>query len=45
MFKKDPAAFKAYHEGYMEQASKWPAGDPLQKIIEDIKKQCKTSRY
>jgi len=44
MFKKDPAAFKAYHEGYMEQASKWPAGDPLQKIIEDIKKQCKTSR-
>jgi len=44
MFKKDPAAFKAYHEGYMEQASKWPDGDPLHNIIMDIMKQCKSTR-
>ena len=37
MFKKDPDAFKIYHEGFMSQAKKWPT-DPLDKIIASIMK-------
>ena len=39
MFRRDPEAFRAYHEGYMEQVAKWPQGeDPLAKIIGAIMK-------
>lgn len=34
-FKKDPAAFKAYHSGYMQQVSQWPV-KPLDIIIKQI---------
>lgn len=35
MFKKDPEAFKVYHEGFKSQAGKWPV-DPLNLIIGSI---------
>ncbi|XP_022900559.2 ribosomal RNA-processing protein 8 [Onthophagus taurus] len=37
MFKKDPKAFQAYHEGYRQQVNKWPI-NPLDVIIKSIKK-------
>jgi ribosomal RNA-processing protein 8 len=37
LFKEDPAAFTAYHEGYRHQISKWPM-NPLQRIIKSFKK-------
>ncbi|TRY73005.1 hypothetical protein TCAL_09113 [Tigriopus californicus] len=37
MFKEDPHAFRDYHDGYMEQARKWPV-DPLKIIITAILK-------
>lgn len=38
MFKKDPEAFVIYHQGFVDQASKWPQ-DPLKIIISAIMKQ------
>jgi len=35
-FKKDPDAFKAYHNGYMQQVIQWPV-KPLDVIIKQIK--------
>ena len=35
MFRKDPQAFKVYHEGYQEQAKKWPL-DPLERIANSL---------
>ena len=37
MFKKDPKSFKVYHEGFRNQAEKWPV-DPLNLIITAIMK-------
>ena len=37
MFKKDPISFKVYHEGFRNQAEKWPV-DPLNLIITAIMK-------
>ncbi|KAM7342834.1 ribosomal RNA-processing protein 8 [Cochliomyia hominivorax] len=37
LFKQDPDAFKAYHEGYRHQVEKWPL-NPLDRIIKMIKK-------
>lgn len=34
-FKKDPDAFKAYHNGYMKQVIQWPV-KPLDVIIKQI---------
>jgi len=34
-FKKDPDAFKAYHNGYMQQVIRWPV-KPLDLIIKQI---------
>lgn len=36
IFKEDPSAFQAYHEGYRMQVEKWPL-NPLDKIISSIK--------
>jgi len=35
-FKKEPSAFKAYHNGYMQQVIQWPV-KPLSVIIKQIK--------
>lgn len=37
IFKTDPDAFKAYHEGYRNQVKKWPI-NPVNVIIKNIKK-------
>lgn len=37
IFKEDPDAFKAYHEGYRQQVSKWPL-NPLDVIIQSVQK-------
>ncbi|XP_065367689.1 ribosomal RNA-processing protein 8 [Calliphora vicina] len=37
LFKKDPEAFTAYHDGYRHQVEKWPL-NPLDRIIKMIKK-------
>uniref|UniRef100_A0A1I8PA24 Ribosomal RNA-processing protein 8 n=2 Tax=Stomoxys calcitrans TaxID=35570 RepID=A0A1I8PA24_STOCA len=37
LFKSDPEAFKAYHDGYRHQVEKWPL-NPLNRIIKMIKK-------
>lgn len=37
MFRTDPDAFKAYHEGYRQQVQKWPM-NPLEVIIQSIQK-------
>ena len=37
MFKNDPKSFKVYHEGFRNQAEKWPV-DPLNLIITSIMK-------
>lgn len=37
IFKTDPDAFKAYHEGYRNQVKKWPV-NPVNIIIKGIKK-------
>ncbi|XP_075168345.1 ribosomal RNA-processing protein 8 [Haematobia irritans] len=37
LFKSDPEAFKAYHDGYRHQVEKWPL-NPLTRIIKMIKK-------
>ena len=37
LFKQDPEAFKAYHDGYRHQVEKWPL-NPLDRIIKMIKK-------
>ncbi|KAL1505823.1 hypothetical protein ABEB36_005295 [Hypothenemus hampei] len=37
LFTKDPEAYKAYHEGYKLQVTKWPL-NPLDIIIKSIKK-------
>lgn len=37
MFKTDPDAFKAYHEGYRQQVQKWPM-NPLDIIIQSVQK-------
>lgn len=37
LFKEDPDAFQAYHEGYRQQINKWPL-NPLDVIIADISK-------
>ena len=37
MFKNDPNSFKVYHEGFRNQAEKWPV-DPLNLIITSIMK-------
>lgn len=36
LFKSDPAAFEAYHEGYRNQVEKWPL-NPLDAIITSVK--------
>ncbi|XP_017776102.1 PREDICTED: ribosomal RNA-processing protein 8 [Nicrophorus vespilloides] len=40
MFQSDPAAFKAYHEGFSQQVNRWPI-NPVDVIIESIKKMSK----
>ncbi|KAJ8984887.1 hypothetical protein NQ317_002727 [Molorchus minor] len=37
IFKRDPEAFMAYHEGYRQQVKKWPL-NPLDVIIKSIRK-------
>jgi ribosomal RNA-processing protein 8 len=37
LFKDDPSAFQAYHDGYRQQIAKWPM-NPLQRIIKSFKK-------
>lgn len=37
LFRNDPDAFHAYHEGYQQQISKWPL-NPLDNIIKSIKR-------
>lgn len=37
IFKEDPTAFEAYHEGYRHQIAQWPM-NPLDKIIKNIKR-------
>lgn len=37
IFKEDPSAFDAYHEGYRYQIEKWPM-NPLDRIINGIKR-------
>lgn len=37
IFKEDPTAFEAYHEGYRHQIAKWPL-NPLDRIINGIKR-------
>lgn len=37
LFKDDPTAFNAYHEGYRLQVESWPM-NPLDKIIKSFKK-------
>ncbi|XP_061394368.1 ribosomal RNA-processing protein 8 [Musca vetustissima] len=37
LFKSDPEAFKAYHDGYRHQVEKWPL-NPLNRIIKMVKK-------
>ncbi|XP_077300605.1 uncharacterized protein LOC143921267 [Arctopsyche grandis] len=37
LFKEDPGAFQAYHDGYKQQINKWPL-NPLDIIISDISK-------
>lgn len=37
IFKEDPTAFDAYHEGYRVQIDKWPM-NPLDRIINGIKR-------
>ncbi|XP_063982355.1 uncharacterized protein LOC135165204 [Diachasmimorpha longicaudata] len=37
MFKEDPEAFKAYHDGYQQQVNHWPV-NPLDIIIAAVKK-------
>lgn len=37
LFKKDPEAFQAYHEGYRGQVEHWPM-NPLQRMINSIKR-------
>lgn len=37
LFKSDPEAFKAYHDGYRHQVEKWPL-NPLTRIVKMIKK-------
>jgi ribosomal RNA-processing protein 8 len=37
LFKEDPSAFSAYHDGYRQQIAKWPM-NPLQRIIKSFKK-------
>ena len=37
MFQNDPESFKVYHEGFQNQAEKWPV-DPLNLIIASIMK-------
>ncbi|XP_044259168.1 ribosomal RNA-processing protein 8 [Tribolium madens] len=41
IFKDDPDAFKAYHEGYRQQVAKWPL-NPLDAIIRSVQKMPKT---
>jgi ribosomal RNA-processing protein 8 len=37
IFKEDPTAFDAYHEGYRHQIAQWPM-NPLDRIIKNIKR-------
>lgn len=37
IFKEDPLAFKAYHDGYRQQVQHWPM-NPLDRIIKAIRK-------
>ena len=37
IFKDDPTAFDAYHEGYRHQIAQWPM-NPLERIIKNMKK-------
>ncbi|CAG9764618.1 unnamed protein product [Ceutorhynchus assimilis] len=37
IFRRDPEAFKAYHEGYKQQVRKWPL-NPVDKIIKSLNK-------
>lgn len=37
IFKEDPTAFAAYHEGYRYQIAQWPM-NPLDRIIKNIKR-------
>lgn len=37
IFKEDPTAFDAYHEGYRHQVAQWPM-NPLDRIIKNIKR-------
>ena len=39
LFKDDPDAFTAYHEGYRQQVNKWPL-NPLDEIIKNIQQLC-----
>ncbi|KAJ3664432.1 hypothetical protein Zmor_008604 [Zophobas morio] len=41
LFKDDPDAFTAYHEGYRQQVNKWPL-NPLDEIIKNIQQLPKT---
>ncbi len=43
MFSSDREAFRAYHNGYMEQASRWPS-DPMQNVVADIMKRYRRRR-
>ncbi|KAH1026410.1 hypothetical protein HUJ05_000082 [Dendroctonus ponderosae] len=42
IFRSDPEAFKAYHEGYKLQLKRWPM-NPLDKIIKSLTKMNKTN--
>ena len=37
MFKKEPALFTDYHEGYRQQVDKWPK-NPLDMFIDELSK-------
>lgn len=37
IFKEDPTAFDAYHEGYRHQIAQWPM-NPLDRIIKNLKR-------
>lgn len=37
IFKEDPLAYKAYHDGYRQQVQQWPL-NPLDRIIKSIRK-------
>ncbi|XP_044758078.1 ribosomal RNA-processing protein 8 [Coccinella septempunctata] len=41
LFKTDPDAFKAYHEGFRQQVDRWPV-NPVDVIIKSLKKMNKT---